>query len=399
MSIHLRMQIVQPHLSLLPMKEYHLNNPGQRRQLSIMVLIAIAVWLIATINFANLLTARSLTRFREIGVRKVLGANRNQIGLQFLGESLVMALISVVLGIGLADLLMPFFNELMGVNFQSYMLFSGISAILPLAMAVIAGALGGIYPTWVLSRLSPQDSLKERIHVPSGSLRLRNGLVVVQFTLSMILIVGTLLMWNQIQFMQNKDLQIDTEQIVSIPVFPQHLENTEQAIRQLPIIRQQLETHTQIKQVAASQFIPFNLNMWGGVATPAGKQDEIRVRFNVIDEQFFSLYGLENLQGRMFSDSLQNSEVTRVVINETAWKAMGWEDPVGQRFFMGWSEEPWEVMGVVNDFHYTSLELPIEPVIFLYPGAESPSTGTSQPNWDLENWLLSWTTLTRRLRC
>ena len=357
--------------SLLPMKAFHLNSPSQRRQLSIMILIAIAVWVIATINFANLLTARSLTRFREIGVRKVLGAQRFQIGLQFLGESLTIAAIGVILGIGLADLVLPLFNKLMEVPLESYQLFGGIAVFIPVVMIAIAGLLGSLYPAWILSRLSAQDSLKERVHASTGTSRLRNGLVVVQFTLSMVLIAGTLLMWNQIQFMQSKDLKIDTEQIVSVPVFPQYLENPEQAVRQIPILQQQLETHSQIEKVSASHRIPFNLNMWGGVATPVGKEEEVRVRFNLVDDEFFSLYGLELISGRLFTDSLQSTTVSQVVINETAAKAMGWENPVGQRFNMGWGEQPYEVIGLVKDFHYTSLELPIEPVLFQYSGTES----------------------------
>lgn len=358
-------------LRLLPLHEMHNQFTGSNRYAYILIGIAIAILLIGAINFVNLATARSLDRAREIGMRKVIGAGRAQLIGQFLGEALVISLLALALGTLVAVALLPAFNEVLGLNLQLDLI-SG-SATLPglLAVGLLVGLLAGLYPALVLSGFRPIEALKGGLQQAHGGMRLRSALVVVQFVLSIALMMGTAAVWQQIEFMQSQDLRFDEQRIVVIPTNLADFENQEQATAQMRVIRQELEQQTGFESVAASSAIPGDYPNWNTFARPFDwQQDEpLRMRLAFVDDRYFELYGIEFVEGRNFSAAITSDRESGLIMNEAAMRAMGWQTATGKQVYRG--DTPFTVVGVVRDFHWQSLQNEIAPVLHFYRPPEN----------------------------
>ncbi|MEM9666088.1 MAG: ABC transporter permease, partial [Bacteroidota bacterium] len=368
--------------TLLPFAEAHLQRtanglwtPGTYPGLTMLgVLLAIgaAIAVIAAINVTNLSTARALSRTREVGVRKVLGAYPKQLRWQFLGEALLLSYLAAALGGGLAVLARPVFNDLLGTEITLGFTQDPVTWLLLLGLGTGVGLLAGSYPAFLLARFEPAVSLRGRLaHSPQGG-RLRQGLVVVQFALSMALIFGTLVMAQQVRHMKTQDLRFDAEGVVVIPLNPSAFEDREAATAQIGTIKAALAQHPRIAAVSASQSVPGNYVQFGFDFTIEGQSDRVHTRWTTVDDAYFSLYDIDVVEGRGFSADRPSESGRTAVINEAARQAFGWEDgAVGKTLRWEAGGDPYEVVGVVEDFHFESLASSIYPVVHFYVGQSS----------------------------
>ena len=365
-------------LILQPLTDIHLHSHldaeleinGNIAYVYLFAAIAFFILLIACFNFMNLATARAAKRAREVGLRKVLGAERKQLITQFLGESTMLTLIAMVFAVMLAELLLPMFNNLAGKDLQ---LFGDDVLFVMLGLAGIAlfvGLAAGSYPAFFLSAFQPAAVLKKATK-GSWRSRVRAALVVAQFAISIVLVVGVGIIVQQIEYAQTKSLGFDDEQIV--------ITSTTQAMRQdFEAFRMRLLEHPGVRAVTASEYIPSG-QLTNSIDVQADVGGQIQ-RFGslallAVDHDFTRTYGMEIVAGRAFSKDIASDSMQAFVLNEAAVRRLGWASPeeaVGT-FFMLDSENLADrrgtVMGVVKDFHFESLHEQITPlVMYIRPG-------------------------------
>ncbi len=318
------------------------------------------ILLIACINFMNLSTARASTRAREVGVRKVTGADRWQLIKQFLGEAILVSFAALLIALVCIDYLLPVFNTLanrqLAVDyFQDYFLVIGL-----LGMTLLVGVMSGIYPAFVLSSFKPVNVLKGKL--PSSSrARLRQGLVVLQFAISAFLMIATGVVYNQLAFIQNKKLGFNEEQLVIIPI-------RDEAMRQkYETVKQALAQHPNVVSVSASANMPGGSD-FGIPYEPAGiPRDNIPpARILVVDHDFIQTFQMEMAAGRSFSKDHLTDATAAFIINEEAAKQLGWSDePLGKMIAMpNIQRDASPVIGVLKDFHFRSMREKIGPLLF-----------------------------------
>ena len=316
--------------------------------------IALFILTIACINFVNLTVARSLRRAREVGVRKVIGGKRSQLIGQFLGESLLLSAIAFGLALGLAQLVLPFFNALSGQNLSLAYLFDVRLVLLYIALLIITAFLAGSYPAFVLSKFNPSRVLYGRAGL-QGKNYLSQGLVVVQFALSVFLIVATLAVFSQFDFLTTKDLGYNPEHLVRIdlPTLRTGNDNVTQ------LFRQKLATQPDIVSVTAKN----RLDEYTSVRT---NDKDIDVNYLRIDENYLPTLGIKLAQGRNFSAVYASDTLDNALVNESFVREAGWKNPIGQRVvFPERNHKAYRVVGVVRDYHFSSLHEAIQPQIFV----------------------------------
>jgi putative ABC transport system permease protein len=354
---------------VVPLTSLHLhtettNEPEQAGSMSYIYIfssVALFMLIIASINYMNLTTARSARRAREIGIRKVAGSTRGQLVAQFLVESILTTLVALILGIVLIALLLPTFNLLSGKTFSFRTLLQPDTYLILLALIVFVGFAGGSYPAFYLSRFNPVSVLKGSLSMAGGSVLLRRVLVVVQFSISMIMLICTLIVYRQLEYLHNRDLGFNKDQVLTIrPSSRQNLGNRVQAfedeVRNIP----------RVSSVSSSQNVPgdgVNFNLFS-VQSDKGYVQKGVDNYGV-DENFVSTMGMRIVKGRNFAGPADSS---RILVNENMVKYYNWDQPIGKRvkfpgdtsaFFM-------EVIGVVKDFNQRSMYTPIGPLILFY---------------------------------
>jgi len=317
--------------------------------------------LIACINFMNLATARYLQRTREIGMRKVMGAHRAQLIKQFLSESIMISLVALTLAIFLLEFLQPIFHRLFGQELDMVSSATWPVMLGFLGLALIVGLLAGSYPAFFLSALQPVGVLQSETADMRGNF-LRRSLVVFQFATSIILLASTMVVFDQLDYLQNKDLGFQKEQIVVMPM------GHSKAIRsKWSTFKNELRQHPEIVRVAGSHSLPGRfLNGFSYLPEGAALSDRVGLRDISVDHDFVEMFGLHVIAGRSFSADLA-SDSTAFVLNESAVKELGWENPetaIGKQLewlFPGVGFQG-QVIGVVKDFHYESLHRAIPPI-------------------------------------
>lgn len=327
--------------------------------------IAFFILLIACINFMNLATSSSTTRAKEIGVRKTLGAQRSQLVQQFLGESLILVVISFVLAIFIVELSVPYFGEMLGKNLTSHYLDHWSTPTILISLIIGVSLLSGLYPAFFLSSFRPTSVLKGlNLKLDFGNLMIRKGLVVFQFFISCALIVATLIMYNQIQYMQNKDLGFEKDQIITVL-----LRDTENQISYKPIKDKWLQ-HPNVLNVAASSGVPTTEGIHDFQVKPkeTAAYDSLEHLILTVDEDFSETYNLQFVVGRDFSKDHPTDASGAFILNESAVKLLGWENPIGKElnmtyYFRGEVEKTGRVIGVVKDFNYNSLHQAVDPLL------------------------------------
>ncbi|GAB5520455.1 MAG: ABC transporter permease [Rhodothermales bacterium] len=358
-------------LPLVPLTDIHLTSDrtweiqagGNLTYLYIFSIVAVFILLIACINFMNLATARSAERAKEVGLRKVVGAHRLQVAGQFQSESLVMTMLAMSLALGLAWALMPVFNTLTGMAFTFGQLMSGSMAWLMLGLVLVVGLLAGSYPAWVLSRFEPSTVLKGTFRRSKQGTRLRQGLVVVQFAISIMLMVGTAVVMQQLDFLQSRNLGYTEDQIIVIDYgYDDKVGQQERALLDA-MLAQQFITHA-----ARSNSVPGDGtgNTFTRVQMGNGKERVASLNIIRTDLHFVDTYGLDVVAGRGISADFPNDTTQSVVLNEAAVRSLGWtiaEQAIGQHL-TAWNETR-EIVGVVADYNYASLHGDIEPLILI----------------------------------
>jgi len=360
--------IPEANLFLQPLLSIHLHSHyigeiSANTHISTLLLlgsIAVLILLIACINYMNLTTARASARMKEVGTRKVIGAYRSQIARQFVGESIIMALFSLILSLFLAYLSLPFFNALgdrqLALNGQSFV------KILPgiLVLVLFVGFFAGSYPALFLSSLKPIAVLRSGKGRGSQRTRLRNILVVVQFSVSLILIIATLLVKSQLDFIRNKEMGFDRDQIVVVPLHEPKIRHNAG-----PVL-EELRRNPQVLYAASSMHLPNDV----GASTTMkwlGKPDDSKVWVKVseVSYDFTELYGIDIIEGRSFSREFPSDENGAFLVNESAKKTIGDDFRLGMGLSHWGSPEPsGQIVGVMKDFHLNSLHEEIKPLYF-----------------------------------
>ena len=364
---------------LQPLTSIHLNSHlslelGKNSNISYsftLSLVAFIILLIACINYMNLTTARSSRRSREVGIRKVIGAGRLQLFRQFLGESIILTFFALIIGIILAYFLLPFFNANMGkhltINFEKNLfLYSAL-----LLLALITGFLSNCYPAIFLSSYQPVEVLKGDIKKGTRfGIHLRKGLVIFQFAVSLIFIIGTIIIFQQLNFVKNKDLGFEKSNIIEIPIF-----KDKSLAKRSELLKNELSQHPNITEVIVTEGAPGMYNGWPVQCIPEGFSEDKPAQLNlfIVGEDFFRFFGMDIIRGRDFSSEITSDARTTAILNETAVEYLGWKSPLGKlvrsdRFPIEAQDKGLavKIIGIVRDFHNGPLHQEIKPSIYLY---------------------------------
>ena len=333
--------------------------------------ITFLILLIAGINYMNLATARSLNRAKEVGVRKVVGSYRSQLIFQFLVESFLLVLLASVLGLVLAEVAMPFFNNLSGKSLSVRQLFSVKDMIYGLLILLSIGLLSGSYPAFVLSSFKPSLVLKGKFGSNKKGSRLRKGLVVVQFSISIVLIVTTWFVYQQINFMLSKDTGYTKEQVVVMQL------NDPKRQGKLQVVKNKLAQNPGIKSISSANFIPVIAGHWANNSYAFEVNGETRktsALYAPVDENYLKTMGMQLLEGKNFTQ--KSDQAKGVIVNETLVKKLGLKvnskdpklNPIGKKVSTSTSENGnpifnRKIIGVVKDFHSKSFHSAIEPMV------------------------------------
>ena len=343
----------------------NVSPSGSITYLYILGSIALFTLLIACINFMNLSTARSSKRAAEVGVRKVLGAEKSSLIRQFIGESVMMAMIAFILALVFTKALVPLFSRLSAkeiyFSFQQHAFLLGGFLVL----ALVTGLLAGSYPAFYLSSFQPVKVLKGRITNSLAANSLRKGLVVFQFVISAGLIVASVIINDQMQYLKNKELGFDKDGQVVIPLRSQVAKNSYSALKG------ELKKNTQIENVGASMYYPGIINPSDMPLYKEGDNmnSAKRTFMNWIDASFLQTLGIKPASGRLFSPEFPADTNLRMILNEEAIRKIGFknnEDAIGKNVAIDWQGETyrWQIVGVVKDFHFVDLHSAIEPYGF-----------------------------------
>ncbi|MBL7848697.1 MAG: ABC transporter permease [Cyclobacteriaceae bacterium] len=342
--------------------EFTATPSGNRKYVWGLSLIAGLILVIACINFMNLATARSTSRAREVGVRKVLGSVKNQLIIQFLLEAILLAFLSTALAVTASYFLLPFFNNLVEKTLP--LVFDPILVIALAGFALLVGVLAGLYPAFVLSSFKPAEVMKGSFSRSSTGSWLRNGLVVFQFMISVFLIVATLLVGRQMDFMMNKDLGFDKESVLIVErafALQQSEESFIEKVRQMPEVSATAGTTSRVGN---------RNDNFGQMFQPEGSNEVLTVKSMIFDDDFAPAIGFHIKEGKFFSRETNDS--LSILLNETAVKTIGLKDPVGSRLknsdlFRGdtvrQKERLFTVIGVVSNFNFQSLRDEITPLV------------------------------------
>jgi putative ABC transport system permease protein len=312
--------------------------------------IALFILLIACINFVNLTVARSLKRAKEIGVRKVVGSNRKQLIWQFLGESFILSFIAFVLALLFVELALPTFNQLSNKALSLSYLFDAKLVISYVSIFLIVSLLSGFYPAIMMSGFNPVETLYSRFNL-SGKNYLQKSLVVLQFGLASFLIIATLTIFSQFNYLINKDLGYDDKNVIMVSFGESILRD------KANVLKEQLLKNPNIVQVA-----PKNAGFRGTVARVTG-QKEISFAYEVVDEDYLPLYKIPVKLGRNFSKEFADSTHS-VIVNEAFVKEAGWKNPIGQIVDFWYNEEKYTIIGVAKNHHFATLNQEIKPQLF-----------------------------------
>jgi putative ABC transport system permease protein len=355
--------------SLVPLRDIHLFSNtkyelepnGDIQYVYIFTALAIFILLLACINFTNLSTASAVKRAREVGIRKVMGSLKNQLVAQFLTESVLLTFLAIIFSYLMIYLLLPYFNHLSGKNI-GFSFFTDFKAVFgALLLCITVGLLAGVYPSFFLSSFNTIKVLKGASNSGSSKNTLRSGLVIFQFFVSTTLIIATIIVYQQLHFMQNKKLGYDKEQVMFLPD-TYLLQNNQDAFKQSLLLDRR------VLSVSITRSIPGSPNMDGTEIFPKNEQgngETIHANIYHIDYDFLKTLGIQVIQGRSFSNSFP-SDSSGILINEAAVRQLGWSgtDAIGKSIVRSGQKE-YRVVGVVADFHYASVKQKIAPLMMM----------------------------------
>ncbi|MBD0255825.1 MAG: ABC transporter permease, partial [Cytophagales bacterium] len=318
--------------------------------------VALFILAVASINFMNLATARSARRAKEVGLRKVIGAGRMQLIGQFLGESLLISFLGLLIAIGFVWALLPLFNDLsdkrLALHFGDGKLMLSL-----LALALLTGLLSGSYPALFLSRFQPVNVLKGNLQSGRGNVWFRNGLVVVQFVVSIVLLVGTAVVYQQLQYIKNRNLGFQKENLLYISM-------NGELWGKYRALRTELARNPLTEAYAVTQELPTNLISADPNVQWEGKDPRTQTLFYhmAVDENFIGVFGMKLLSGRSFSREFK-ADSANFVVNEKALRLMGMDVATAVGKSLAYYDTKGTIIGVVQDFNFKPIQQPIEPLI------------------------------------
>ena len=356
-------------LFIQPLKDIYLRSSigneisanGNIKYLYILASIAIFILFIACINFMNLSTARSEKRAREVGVRKVMGAGKSSLIKQFLGESLIMCFISLMLALLLAWFFLPLFNTLTQKDLHFFNEPKYISLVA--GLTIITGLLAGLYPAFYLSAFKPVLVLKGKLANNFSATFIRKGLVVFQFAVSSCLILGAIVIWKQLNFVQQQQLGFRKDQQLVIPL------QDKQVAMNYYTFKSELLKNPEIKSVTSASTYPGiqNINDMLFYAEGKASQDFVDIHIATVENDYFSTLGIKIIYGRPFSLEF-TADTASIILNESAIKQLGYDsqNAIGKKVYYDWENvhHTMTIVGVVKDFHFESLHNPIKPFGF-----------------------------------
>ena len=355
----------QSRLELQPLQDIHLYSGqikegklrGDIKFIWIFASIAFFILVIASINFINLSTAQSTRRAKEVGLRKAVGSHRQSLIAQFLTESFIITLLAFLFGLTITLLALPYFNELAQRSIDIPWTSSWFLPLLLLG-AILVSILAGLYPSFYLSKFNPVHVLKGVVNNDRKSPGLRSGLVVFQFTISIVLIASALIVRNQMNFIMTRDLGFDKDQVIQI-----HGVN---ATGNVAAFKEALKQIPGVTNASNSSFLPIegsHRNSSNVEPLPDGAQANFQSQFWQADEDYIETMGMNLILGRNFGFKKETDSLRPAIINQAMVKALGYKDPIGHKISQ---RQPLEIIGVVEDFNYQTIEEKIQPLVLVY---------------------------------
>lgn len=359
-------------VTLQPLADTHLNSNGilydgynaEKSDLSYVYTLSIVgliVVLIAAFNFMNLSTARSANRAKEVGMRKVLGALKNQLTIQFLLESIMVCLMALLVSFFLLLILSPYLDFGIEQNFLLSIVSDPQTIITTISIVLIIGLLAGIYPAFLLSGFSILKVLKGNFKTGESGVWLRKVLVITQFVASIVMIIGTLGVYSQLNFLKNTDKGFDEAQIITVNLGDNALKESSETLKN------ELEQITSIESVAFSGTMPGRGTGRRGIRPEGAAEDDVWiVSVMSVNEDYFGLMGMEIIEGRNYDSKITTDGTESIIINDAMAKALSWKVPIGRTIGLGSNQR--RVIGVVKDFHFANMRHKIEPMILPMSG-------------------------------
>jgi putative ABC transport system permease protein len=333
---------------------FDMGGHGDIQYVYIFFIVAIFILLLACINFMNLATARAINREKEIGMRKVVGARKKDIIKQFYGESFLMVIAALFIAVIMVELFFPVFNNLIGKQLTIDYFDPKIAAGLIL-FVMLTAVTAGSYPAIYLSSFKPAAIFKSFKSTGTRGAAFRKILVILQFSLSIMFIIGTAVVYKQLQLIKHSHLGFDKENLIYLHMGNDLAKNYES-------IKNRLLQNPGVLGVSGSNYVPIYIGSGTSGADWEGKKPDERVQMQIIEvnHDFLETYKMEMAQGRFFSKEFSTDPAEAIIVNQAAVKAMGMESPLGKKFSHGGN---YKIIGVIHDFHYKSLRMPVEPLI------------------------------------
>jgi putative ABC transport system permease protein len=360
-------------LFLQPVGSIHLHShligetepSGSPLYLYIFCTVGFFILLLACINFTNLTTARFAGRAREVGLRKAVGAGRFRLAAQFLSESVILSAFALVVALVLVELTSPLFNQLTGIGFHISSLIQPAWLLALAGLAIVVGIASGSYPAFFLSAFHPAVILRGTSDLGRRGTILRKILVVGQFSISIVLVIGTLLAYQQIHFMKSENLGFEKEQKLVVP-----LGRAARAIDSFESVKTEFSRHTGVVGATASAQLPGqHLSCWTTKLATESDEKLRAMNYMYVDHDFIPQYGIKVLAGSAFGEQNDDDLQGGYIINQTSAEQLGFSSPqeaLGKRLVGCYDEKQMEIIGVVGDFHYRGLQSLVEPLVMLY---------------------------------
>jgi len=349
-------------------KPYEAEANGSISRVRFLSAIAIIILILSWLNYINLSTAKSLERSKEVGIRKVAGAQRPQLMLQSLVESLLLNIVAIILALILLFLLLPVFNDFIGKSLSLNLI--DLKSLLPFLLIIVVGTvLSGVYPAFVLSAFSPVKALKGKVSSSATSLRLRKGLITLQFSATVVLIIGTIVVANQLSFLREQPIGVQLSQVIALR--GEILESQPDSIleRQIKVLKTELKKLPFVEQISLASTYPGDgyedFRSTVGIAPPNGIFDERQLFYNYgADPDYFELLDMTFLAGEPFPPMKTGVTNRNIVLNETFAKTLGFQNvsEIVSKKVKFWGAD-WTVTGVLKDYHHFGLKNSIEPLI------------------------------------
>ena len=355
---------------VLPIVDIHLHSEfegepvptGNISYVYIFIVIIVLMILIASMNYMNLATARATKRSKEIGIRKVVGSARSSLIRQFLSESMALTLLSLIISLGLLYMFLPSFNSLSGKSIGFSAILNPVILLSILGVVIVTGIIAGSYPAFFLSSFNPINVLKGQLNIGRSNLSIRKILVVAQFTLSTFLVISTWIVFDQLNFLKNKDLGFEKENVITL------IMTTGKMADKMPVLKEKLMSNPGILSVGGA-----NTMIGQGSQKSILRVESVEgmvergINFFSVDHDFIKTVGIKIIKGRGFSEDFPGDTTRGVIINETLAKRLNWDDPVGKKV-----TTPTDtiilasVVGLMADYHQFGLYNVMEDLMFLY---------------------------------